>query len=421
MQNNKPDTTGKPAKLLNRNAAAGKRRLCFGAAAAAGLSIALLLVGCATEFHLPAPASSFEEYVAQTHSFIAANRRFATADHQTEIDRASPWEIRPQKPDGRAVLCIHGLSDSPWTFRDTGAKLAEDGVLVRSILIPGHGTKPEDMLGLTGADWIEAAWRELLRLKSEGYRVWVAGFSTGGNIALTLAAQTQVEGLLLFSPAPYIRSNLVYLVPAASLFFDWLRTPEEAGGGTSPVRYRTVPMSGLNAFYDTMREAQGYLNTPTERLKKTPAFLVLSEFDSIVDTQDVFKAADEVFANPKSRVLWYGDASPERERIRVIFRTSNLPAEHIRSFSHLGINFSPENDYYGKAGRRHRCESGESVGYLRCELPDDALWYGAWGEKRGDKPFVRLTYNPYFEEQSKRLVDFLRETDSTHAAERTTK
>ena len=111
-------------------------------AAAAALAAAVLFAGCATESRLPPPSPSFAAYVAQTRADIAVHRRFATADRADEVNRMAPWEMRPEHPDGRAVLFIHGLGDSPWTFRDTGAELAREGILVRTVLLPGHGTRP---------------------------------------------------------------------------------------------------------------------------------------------------------------------------------------------------------------------------------------------------------------------------------------
>ena len=378
-------------------------------AAAAALAAAMLFAGCATESRLPPPSPSFAAYVAQTRADIAAHRRFATADRADEVNRMAPWEMRPEHPDGRAVLFIHGLGDSPWTFRDTGAELVREGILVRTVLLPGHGTRPEAMLDFDGCDWIEAARRELLRLKREGYRVWVGGFSTGGNIAIALADEIEVEGVVLFSPAPYVRTNLVYLVPAASLFFEWLRSPEETGGGTTPVRYRTIPMTGLSAFYDTMRAAQSALAHPSPTLRRTPVFLALAESDSIVDALRVLDAADGAFHRRGSDVLWYGEAAPQTARLPLFRLESRLPKEHVRSFSHLSLNFSPENDYYGRQGRLKRCAGAEAAArspYLHCGTPEAEVTYGAWGEKRGEGVFVRLTFNPYFRLQTERLIDF---------------
>lgn len=377
--------------------------LCLGA------GVFALIPGCSTtpkavveEF---AP-QSFAEYVAQTRALIAKERRFATDDHAWEIDGNAPWEMRPEHPDGRAVLFVHGLGESPITFRDTAKSLVTDGILVRSVLLSGHGTKPEDMITRSsGKAWLDIVRREKDRLQKEGYRVWLAGFSTGGNIAITLGREDpKVEGLILFSPAPYVRTRLVGLVPVASLFFEWLRTPEEVEGGTSDFRYRTIPMTGLDAYYDTMTAAVSALEKPYPK----PVLTVLSEFDSIVDTKRVLQSVDECFLNPRSRTIWYGENKPETIVQRIIFQSSYLPDEHIRSFSHLSVNYSPQNPYYGRNARLWRCSAERASSRHHCEVPESEIWYGSWGEKRVDGPVVRLTFNPYFESQTHEILAFLR-------------
>ena len=205
--------------------------------------------------------------------------------------------------------------------------------------------------------------------------------------------------------APYVRTNLVGLVPFASLFFEWLRTPEEAGGGTTAFRYRTLPMTGLVAYCDTMDHAEEALEKPYRK----PVLTVLSEFDSIVDTERMLEAADESFLNPRSRTIWYGDETPETKVMKVISLPSHLEKEHIRSFSHLSVNFSPENPHYGRGARAEWCRP-ENDPRLRfhCEIPESEIWYGAWGEERDGHVYVRLTYNPHFERQTEEVLAFLR-------------
>lgn len=367
-----------------------------------------LLSGCAaTPTDTPAPEpATFAEYVEETRSMIAAERRFATPDHEQEIDWNAPWEMRPEHPDGRAVLFAHGLGEAPYTFLDTAKRLAEDGILVRTVLLPGHGTKPEDMIErASGQAWLDIVRREKERLQKEGYRVWLAGFSTGGNIAMTLGQEDpNVEGLVLFSPAPFVRTRLVGLVPVANFFFEWLRTPEEAGGGTTAFRYRTLPMTGLEAYYDTMTAAEEALEKPYRK----PVLTVLSEFDSIVDTQRVLEAVDESYLHPRSRTIWYGDSTPKTIVQKVLFAPSSVPEERIRSFSHLSVNFAPENPFYGRGRRLLWCAASETPRpRFHCELPESEVWYGTWGEKRDGHTYVRLTYNPHFEWQTQEILRFL--------------
>src|SRR5690606_2204589 len=112
----------------------------------------LLLVtiaGCAAADPAPPPAS-FADYQAKTRQMVAERRSFQSDDHAAEIRYNTPQEWRPdeQSPSPgaqRGILLAHGLGDSPFSFSDIGPALARQGFLVRTVLLPGHGTDPADL------------------------------------------------------------------------------------------------------------------------------------------------------------------------------------------------------------------------------------------------------------------------------------
>ena len=175
---------------------------------------AALLLGCAAEptpDMLPGGQTTFDSYAIQAKAYVAERRHFVTEDHVAEIEGNSPFEIRPKNPNGQAVLMIHGLGDSPWTFTDIGKSLADQGYLVRAMLLPGHGTRPADMIGVTSEEWTKAVNEQVALLKKQYPKIWLAGFSTGCNLALDYSEEhpNDVEGLLLFSPAMQVIFNQI--------------------------------------------------------------------------------------------------------------------------------------------------------------------------------------------------------------------
>lgn len=68
---------------------------------------------------------------------------------------------------------IHGLGDSPWTFTDLGKTLADQGYLVRTMLLPGHGTRPADMIGVTSEDWTKVVNEQVALLKKQYPKIWL--------------------------------------------------------------------------------------------------------------------------------------------------------------------------------------------------------------------------------------------------------
>jgi hypothetical protein len=72
----------------------------------------------------------------------------------------------------------------------------------------------------------------------------------------------------------------------------------------------------------------------------------------------------------------------------------------------MSIPFAPDNVWYGENGKYRFCRNGEDKeAYAKClNLTSDEVWYGAWGTKGANRVYARLTYNPYFDEQTKETL-----------------
>ena len=87
-------------------------------------------------------------------------------------------------------------------MRDLADAFAARCFLVRTMLLPGHGTRPDDLLDVTRGDWLGAARFGLATLKADAGAVFAGGFSLGGLLALhTVLADPALRGAFLFSPA----------------------------------------------------------------------------------------------------------------------------------------------------------------------------------------------------------------------------
>lgn len=110
-----------------------------------------------------------------------------------------------------ACLLIHGYSDSPATFRYLTQSLDQQGYDYKAMLLPGHGTSPEDLATKTWQDWIGAVEREYMALQQRYKTVYVIGFSTGGTLAIHLAKKHSLDGMILI--APYLQCPKVGGIP----------------------------------------------------------------------------------------------------------------------------------------------------------------------------------------------------------------
>src|SRR6266542_836760 len=107
--------------------------------------------------------------------------------------------------EGGAVGCLllHGFTGTPCEMRPLGERLAERGYTVRAPLLPGHGTRVEDLAPTTWEDWYASALASWQELGAETVARVVAGLSMGALLALHLAHARphEVSALAALAPA----------------------------------------------------------------------------------------------------------------------------------------------------------------------------------------------------------------------------
>ena len=107
---------------------------------------------------------------------------------------ASPFDLGPREARA-ATLCLHGLTGTPYEIRPVAEALARAGIRARGPSLPGHGSTPDALAGLPHTAWLDDARCELSALREAHERVFLAGLSMGGLLALALAAEEPVHGL----------------------------------------------------------------------------------------------------------------------------------------------------------------------------------------------------------------------------------
>jgi len=99
-----------------------------------------------------------------------------------------------------AVLFVHGFVGAGNNFADLPDLLAAKGWRVRVMRLPGHGTSPRDLAGVTTDDLLKAVHNELEALRAKHQRVILIGHSMGGALSTITAARDQVDALVLGAP-----------------------------------------------------------------------------------------------------------------------------------------------------------------------------------------------------------------------------
>ncbi|WP_394241940.1 alpha/beta hydrolase [Vibrio astriarenae] len=349
--------------------------------------------------YLPAyNQSRFDEYQTETRQWLLQHRIFLTEDREQELSFIMPQQFNPEQPNGKAVLLVHGLGDSPFSFKDIGRHLAAQGYLVRTILLPGHASKVGDLQLPSIEDWEGVVKHHIELIKQESDSVWLGGFSTGGNLVTEHALQDDsIEGLLLFAPAFKPTSKAVRFADIASYFIDWVDVDPEV----SHLRYNSLPMNGAAVYYQTSSNVRQQLKG--QHYDK-PVFMLLSEGDKVIDTPYVANTFSKVMTNPDNQLVWLGEDAPQDTRATTF--SMQLDELKISNGSHMGMLFSPHNSEYGQDGTMLICNNGQGEDLEAQCLAGEDVWYSAWGYTEPDKIHARLTYNPYFA-QSMQIMDEL--------------
>jgi len=220
-------------------------------------------------------------------------------EHETAVADPHPFFLNPQHANGIGILLIHGLLASPAELRDYGEYLATQGYTVIGIRLKGHGSSPCALRNKTWEDWYATVLRGFNILKAYTPRIFVTGFSSGGALALKLAAEQYPEIIAVTAIAVPIKFNnpAFMLVPfwhEANKLVDWVPAYE----GIRPfidnrsehpaINYRHVPIKSLYELRRLIRAMNDSLPHC-----KIPVLILHGDEDPIV----AVKSATEVIDN----------------------------------------------------------------------------------------------------------------------------
>jgi len=358
---------------------------------------------------LPIEFKSFEAYQSASKNWLTANRVFLTDNKTQEVQFNAPFELaanfKIENEKSKGILLVHGLGDSPYYLSDIAEELNKQGFLVRVLLLPGHGSRPADLLSISSDSWQRLVDIQINALKAQVDEVYLGGFSTGANL-VTSAALTDdaIKGLVLFSPAFKAKTKLARLSPLLPLYkpWPWLKSPNHM---KNIARYSPVPSNAFAQYYYTSRDVQNQL----EKQEFTkPVFMVLSEADSVVDVLAVAQYFNHKFTHKSSKLIWFGN-KPKINDDRIIIYSDKHPKYKVSNFSHMGMLFKPENAYFGYPSGFRICDNGQTESAFRKCYKKGNVWYSAWGYQESDKAHTRLTFNPKFDDMMKVLQQVLKE------------
>lgn len=168
------------------------------------------------------------------------------------------------------ILLLHGLGGTARTMAPVADGLAARGHTVRTLTLPGHGTEPEALAGVTWGDWLSAA---RTAASADGAADVIVGQSMGASLALALAAEGCCRAVVAINPPAPDPDAVDGLEWRLSRGHDMIDGPPLAEGEEG---YSRLPLAAL------LEMATGVLATDLAAVS-VPVLLITGALDDTAD------------------------------------------------------------------------------------------------------------------------------------------
>ena len=202
------------------------------------------------------------------------------------------------KLEGNDIGCllIHGFRSCPWEMREYGYYLNSLGFSVHICLLPGHGTDPQDLISVKWDQWLQLVEDSYKDLQKRCKKIFVAGLSTGGSLALYLASIHQVDGIIALAPGLFLKQRFAFL--SHILKYVWKYKKIKSGPDVSITIdskvYPKVPVASVSQLLQLFKALKKRLSKI-----KVPVLIVYSPQDHVVKTKSSRKIFNSISSKNK--------------------------------------------------------------------------------------------------------------------------
>ena len=181
-------------------------------------------------------------------------------------------------------MVVHGFTGGPQSIRPLAEALAEAGVCVELIRLPGHGTHWRDLASKSYEDLRRAVEGALSELCGRCDRVFLVGLSIGGTISLDVAARrpADVSGVVCINATILPRQGILArlapiiakLTPVLPARLAGIRPNDAARPGVEAGSYSLMSTAAAQSLLDAIPGVQEGLSGLT-----VPILAVYSAMD----------------------------------------------------------------------------------------------------------------------------------------------
>lgn len=221
-----------------------------------------------------------------------------------------PMKSLPSEVQDLGVLVLHGFTSSIKTVDGLEPYLQKLNLPYIFPILRGHGTKYQDLEGVTHQDWYADAEAALLELHTKANRIVVVGLSMGGLVTLELAMNhaDKLAGIVLVAPALKFQDPLAGMTGLIKKVIKFWPSPNSFNDLELKKNCRNYPKFATSAFaslYDYAKLIHKDLAKVT-----VPTLILQSKKDQVVAPAAAQTIHDQIKSAVK-RLVWFEKSGHE--------------------------------------------------------------------------------------------------------------
>ena len=199
------------------------------------------------------------------------------------------------------ALLVHGFTGSPASMRPWAEYLNQRGYTVKVPLLPGHGTKPEDLNHVKWREWPAKVESDLQELLQTCEKVFICGLSMGGGTTLNVATRysRELAGIILVNPMIHVKfvpHQLAWLISRFQKMRDSVGDDIKRPGITE-YGYDSLPAVGVYELLKMLHYTRKRLHDVT-----VPTLLFHSVDDHTLPVSNTEIIMNEIGSRQKQRI-----------------------------------------------------------------------------------------------------------------------
>ena len=253
-------------------------------------------------------------------------------EREVRVD-PGPFALGPVHAQA-AVLCLHGLTGTPYEVRPLAEAFAEAGMRAVGPALPGHVATPEALAAVDSWErWADAARGAARDLAKRHNKVFAAGLSMGGLLSLLLASERLVDALVVVGVPLRLSPPIPWIVPVAKRFIPFLGKDggsdiqDDAARERHP-SYDRMPLHAVHELTKLQRVVRGRL-----RQIEAPILVAHGALDRTADREDAARIHASVASRERECLVLpaSGHVVPvDRDGADLARAAADFLARHVR-------------------------------------------------------------------------------------------